>query len=94
VYATSRAHLEAEGAQVIGHDLRGPLLAVPELGVLVEVAAPRHRLREDGVGPPIDLGVERGQRPLGRRGRGGEESREQGEGEREQQHAGASDGGV
>jgi hypothetical protein len=52
-------HLDAERAQVVGDDLRGAELAVAELRVLVEVAAPGDDLRlraGDGVG---DGGVER-----------------------------------
>ena len=43
-----RTHLEAEGAQVIGHELRGAELAVAEFRVLVDVAPPGHDLRQHG----------------------------------------------
>ena len=46
----ARANLEAQLAQLFGHDLRRAELAVAEFGVLVEVAAPRDHLRHRGVG--------------------------------------------
>jgi hypothetical protein len=45
--------VEAEGAQVVGHDLRRARLAIAELGVLVEIAAPGDDL---GFQPVGDLG--------------------------------------
>jgi hypothetical protein len=52
------AHLDAEGSQVVGDDLRGAHLAVAELGVLVEVAPPGDDLRLDPVGGRGDRSVE------------------------------------
>jgi hypothetical protein len=51
--------VEAERAQVVGHDLRGAHLAVAELGVLVEVAAPGDDAGFDGVSGRVHGGVER-----------------------------------
>ena len=53
-------HLESQRAQFVGHDLPSADLAVPEFGMLVEVAAPGHDLREDPVGGRVDGGVNRG----------------------------------
>ncbi len=51
------AHLEAEVAQPLGHQVPGALLAVAELGVGVEVAAHGDHGRCDALGRGADRGV-------------------------------------
>ena len=59
VCATFSLHLvEAERAQVVGDDLRGAHLAVAELGVLVDVAAPGDDAGLDRVGGRGDRRIE------------------------------------
>ena len=58
-------HLHAQGAQVVRDDLRGADFLQPQLGMLVEVAAPGDDLRQDLGGRAIDC---RGHRIRGRLG--------------------------
>ena len=51
--------LEAEALEPVGDVLRRLDLAVGELGILMEVAAPLHQLGLDGGGELVDLGRER-----------------------------------
>ena len=48
-------HLEPERLEMIGDQLRGPELPVPELGVLVDVTPPGHDLGHDLLHPGIDF---------------------------------------
>ena len=53
-------HLDAERAQVVGDELRRAHLAVAELGVLVDVAAPGDHARLDARRGRIDARVQIG----------------------------------
>ena len=75
------AHLEAEVAQPLGHEVARALLAVAELGVRVQVAAHGHHGRRDPLRRGADLGVGSG---------GARERRARQRGERERSSIGAS----
>ena len=60
------AHLDPERAQPLGDEAARLLLAVAELGLLVELPARRDHGRRQALGGGADLGV--GRRPCGCRG--------------------------
>jgi hypothetical protein len=48
-------YIDPEGAEMICDDPGGSRLAIPELGVLMNVAPPRHDLRHDGIDATLEL---------------------------------------
>ncbi len=66
----ARPDLEAQGPQVVRHDLGGPHLAIRELRMRVNVAPPGDDLRFDLGGAAVDLRVEAAPPRLGGKRRG------------------------
>src|SRR3990172_8822499 len=52
-------HLEAEGGEMLRHQLRRADFGERQLRVLVNVSAPRHHFGQDGGGSGVDLGRQR-----------------------------------